>query len=203
MTYSTKLREAASFAIDLHREQTRKGGGGIPYVTHLFAVASLVGEDGGSEDEVIAALLHDGPEDQGGEETLQMIRGRFGENVAEIVLGCTDTLEDPKPAWRPRKEAFIAQMEGQTPSVMRVSCADKLHNARCTLSDLREQGSSIWALFSGKRDDTLWYYKSLVDVYDRRFDSPLKRALAEVVQDLEEEAGYRHPCLKNEDSRDS
>jgi (p)ppGpp synthase/HD superfamily hydrolase len=203
MTYSPKLREAASFAIDLHREQTRKGGAGIPYVTHLFAVAALVGEDGGSEDEVIAALLHDGPEDQGGEETLRQIRERFGENVAEIILGCTDTLEDPKPAWRPRKEAFIAQMEGQTHAVLRVSCADKLHNARCTLSDLRERGPSVWDLFSGERDDTLWYYKSLVDVYDRRFDSPLRRALSEVVHDLEEETGYRHPCLKDEGSRDS
>jgi (p)ppGpp synthase/HD superfamily hydrolase len=201
MGYSDKLQEAVALALSLHQDQMRKGGGDIPYVTHLFAVASLVGENGGTEDEVIAALLHDGPEDQGGEATLRQVRERFGDAVADIVSGCTDTLEDPKPPWRPRKQAFIDQMESQSESVHRVSCADKLHNARCTLSDLREEGSGVWERFSGKRDETLWYYKSLIEVYDRHFDSPLVRALAEVVHDLQEETEYRRLRAKHEESR--
>ncbi len=191
MPYSEKLQQAVSLALDLHSGQTRKGEGDIPYVTHLFAVASLVGEHGGGEAEMIAALLHDAPEDQGGHATLELIRKQFGQEVAEIVAGCTDTFDDPKPPWRPRKQAFIDQMETQSRAVHRVSCADKLHNARCTLSDLREEGAGIWERFSGKRDETLWYYKSLIAVYDRHFDSPLVRALAEVVHDLEAEAEYR------------
>jgi len=191
MPYTDKLQDAVALALELHQGQTRKGTGKVPYVTHLFAVASLVGEHGGGEAEVIAALLHDGPEDQGGQATLDRVRNEFGEVVADIVAGCTDTLEDPKPPWRPRKQAFIDQMEHQTRSVHLVSCADKLHNARCTLTDIREEGPDVWKQFSGQRDDTLWYYKSLIAVYDRHFDSPLVRALAEVVHDLEAEAEWR------------
>jgi (p)ppGpp synthase/HD superfamily hydrolase len=191
MPYTSSLQDAIALALELHQGQTRKGGGDVPYVTHLFAVASLVGEHGGGEAEVISALLHDGPEDQGGLETLERIRSSFGKQVAEIVSGCTDTFDDPKPPWKPRKQAFIDQMETQIRSVHLVSCADKLHNARCTLMDLREEGPDIWKRFAGRRDDTLWYYHSLLDVYERHFDSPLVRALSEVVHDLQEETAWR------------
>ena len=80
---TVRFDDALMFAADLHRHQTRKGTA-IPYVSHLLAVASIVLEHGGREDEAIAALLHDGPEDQGGQATLDVIRDRFGESVAGI-----------------------------------------------------------------------------------------------------------------------
>jgi len=190
MPYTDKFQQAVALALELHRGQTRKGSQ-VPYVTHLFAVAALVGEHGGSEVEVIAALLHDGPEDQGGQQTLDRIRAQFGDAVADIVEGCSDTLQTPKPAWQPRKSAYIARMDTASRSVLLVSCADKLHNARCTLMDLREEGPGVWERFSGKREQTLWYYRSLIEVYDRHLDSPLVSALAEVVHDLEEETEWR------------
>ncbi len=96
MAYSERFDDALLYAVDVHRDQVRKGSG-IPYVTHLLGVASIVGESGGSEDEVIAGLLHDAPEDHGGLERLQDIREKFGDRVAEIVAGCTDTYEEQKP----------------------------------------------------------------------------------------------------------
>ena len=101
MPYTEKFEEALLYANRLHKEQKRKGTD-TPYITHLLAVAAIVGENGGTEDEVVAALLHDSPEDQGGKERLREIRERFGNMVAEIVDGCTDTYEDPKPEWRRR-----------------------------------------------------------------------------------------------------
>src|ERR671932_1976061 len=100
LSYGEKFEKALLYAARLHRDQTRKGTG-TPYITHLLAVAAIVGENGGTEDEVVAALLHDAPEDQGGEERLEDTRVRFGEEVAEIVDGCVDTYENPKPAWWP------------------------------------------------------------------------------------------------------
>ena len=96
MAYTEKFEDALGYAAHVHRDQTRKGTG-VPYVTHLLAVAAIVGENDGTEDAVIAALLHDAPEDAGGEARLAEIRARFGDGVAEIVAGCTDTYEDPKP----------------------------------------------------------------------------------------------------------
>src|SRR4051794_12904295 len=106
---SSRFEVALSFAARLHAAQLRKGSE-TPYIAHLLAVASIVIEHGGTDDEAIAALLHDAVEDQGGRATREVIARLFGEGVAEIVDGCTDTDVVPKPPWRARKEAYIAHV---------------------------------------------------------------------------------------------
>src|ERR1700693_3220958 len=93
---TNRFREALSYAFELHREQPRKGTQ-IAYVAHLLSVAGLALEHGATEDEAIAALLHDAVEDQGGAPTATAIRQRFGDTVADIVEACSDTDETPKP----------------------------------------------------------------------------------------------------------
>jgi (p)ppGpp synthase/HD superfamily hydrolase len=119
---------ALVYASMLHRTQTRKSSA-VPYVSHLLGVASLVIEEGSTETQAIAALLHDAVEDQGGRPRLDEIRERFGEGVAAIVDACTDAYEEPKPPWRPRKEAYIARLASEPPDALLVSVADKVHNA--------------------------------------------------------------------------
>jgi (p)ppGpp synthase/HD superfamily hydrolase len=169
----------------LHRQQKRKGTQ-IPYLGHLLAVTALVIEAGGDEDSAIAALLHDAAEDQGGLETLEEIHIRFGERVAEIVRGCTDTFETPKPPWRPRKQAYLAHLRLAPAEVRRVSLADKVHNARSIVSDLLRVGNAVWERFTGGKDGTLWYYRSLIEVY-RATDpnSPLTTELGWTVEKME------------------
>jgi GTP pyrophosphokinase len=186
MSYSERFDRALMLASELHRDQVRKGTA-IPYVTHLLAVASLVGETGGNEDEVIAALLHDAVEDQGGAATLATIRAIFGIEVADVVAGCTDADTIPKPPWRARKEAYLAHLPRASASVRHVSCADKLHNARCLLADLRESGSATWDRFNGGREGTLWYYRELVSIYRQHGAPPrLLTELERVVKAIEE-----------------
>ena len=182
MPYTEKFEDALVYAARLHRDQTRKGTG-VPYVTHLLAVAGIVGESGGTEDEVISGLLHDAPEDAGGEERLAEVRGRFGGVVADIVAGCTDTYEDPKPPWRARKEAYLDHLAGATPSVRLVSAADKLHNARSVLADHRSVGDDLWERFNGGRDGTLWYYRAVADTLAG--DGPVADDLERVVAEME------------------
>lgn len=184
MPYGEKFEEALVYAARLHRDQDRKGTG-VPYVTHLLAVAAIVGENDGVEDEVVAALLHDAPEDQGGEKLLEDIRTRFGDAVAMIVDGCTDTYEEPKPAWQPRKEAYVAHMSTAPDSVRLVSSADKLHNARTILADLRSLGDDLWNRFTGGKEGTLWYYRALVEAYSERSTNPVVEELDRVVQEIE------------------
>ncbi len=155
--------QAVSFAKEVHKGHLRKGTQ-IPYISHLMAVASLVLESGGSEDEAIAALLHDAVEDGGGEPVLDEIKKRFGQNVASIVDDCTETYEDPKPPWKGRKDAYISHIKEGSPSVKLVSCADKLHNVRCILSDYRQVGEVLWNRFSASKEETLWFYQSMADV---------------------------------------
>jgi (p)ppGpp synthase/HD superfamily hydrolase len=186
---SGRFDEALSWASALHRTQERKGTG-IPYVSHLLAVASLALEAGATEDEAIAALLHDAVEDQGGAATLAEIQRRFGGRVADIVAGCTDTDVHPKPPWRPRKEAYLAHLVGASPSVRLVSLCDKLHNARSILVDLRVHGHGLWDRFSGGRDGTLWYYRALVESYRRAgMSGPQLDELDRTVVEIERLAG--------------
>ncbi len=156
-----------------HRDQVRKGVE-TPYFGHLLGVASIVVDEGGDEDEAIAALLHDAPEDQGGEATLEEIEAEFGPKVAHIVHHLSDTFEDPKPPWQVRKEDYLASLREESDrSVLRVSIADKLHNARSINLDLAEHGESVWADFKGGREGSLWYYNALADIYDRSFPGVL------------------------------
>jgi hypothetical protein len=179
-----RFDRAFALTRDLHVTQRRKSTA-IPYLAHLMAVASLVLEDGGDEDEAIAALLHDAVEDQGGRATLARIRQMFGAHVAAIVAACSDTDVTPKPPWRARKEAYIAHLrDPDLPAgALRVSLADKVHNARAILFDLRA-GHDVYARFSAGRADQLWYYGELAATFATLSDSPLVAELQRVVDEL-------------------
>jgi len=192
MELGPRFEAALQLALRLHQHQVRKTNP-VPYFAHLMSVSALVLEHGGNEDEAIAALLHDAVEDQGGLPTLQRIATEFGPDVAAIVAGCSDSFVDsatgPKEDWRTRKENYIARLGQEGPSVRLVSCADKLHNARCLVADLRERGQEVWALFKGGRQ-TLWYYRGLVEAY-RKYGAPprLRDELERTVEVLCELAG--------------
>uniref|UniRef100_A0A5Q5CC23 Metal dependent phosphohydrolase n=1 Tax=Mycobacterium sp. (strain JLS) TaxID=164757 RepID=A0A5Q5CC23_MYCSJ len=189
MRLTERFDEALAYASALHRSQTRKGSD-IPYIGHLLSVAGLVIEGGGTETEAIAGLLHDAAEDQGGEQTLDEIRTKFGAEVADIVDECSDTMVTPKPPWRQRKEDYIAHVGKASDATILVSLADKLDNARAILRDLRRFGPPLWERFStADPQDHLWYYKSLLEVYRGRSSSWLVDELARVIQDLEQEIG--------------
>jgi (p)ppGpp synthase/HD superfamily hydrolase len=181
--------DAFTEARRLHGGQRRKGTD-IPYIAHLMSVAAIVLEDEGSEDEAVAALLHDVLEDVPGEATVDYVRERFGDLVAEIVFACSDTTVQPKPPWRARKEAYIAHLEQAPAEVLRVSLADKLHNARAILYDLRTIGDSLWSRFTAaSAADQLWYYRSLAETFRRRKPGPLADELQRVVDEIEALAG--------------
>jgi (p)ppGpp synthase/HD superfamily hydrolase len=184
MQLSQRFTEALVFATELHAKQTRKGSG-VPYISHLLGVASIVLEYGADEDEAIAALLHDAIEDQGGATTRAEIQRRFGDRVTEIVEGCSDTEVTPKPPWRPRKEAYIAHLAEASPSMILVSAADKLYNARSILKDYLLIGDEIWERFTGKKEGTLWYYQALVKAFKQKISHPLINEFEKVVSELE------------------
>ncbi|HYA97507.1 MAG TPA: HD domain-containing protein [Methylomirabilota bacterium] len=181
---TSRFIQALGYAARLHARQVRKGKN-RPYVGHLLSVASIVIQYGGDEDAVIAALLHDAVEDQGGLPRLREIRRKFGKRVAGIVDGCTDAYVMPKPPWRDRKLAYIARVRNEPPEVRLVSAADKLSNAREILADHRDEGDAVFERFQGRKDGTLWYYRTLVDEFRAAGPSPLVEELDRVVTALE------------------
>jgi (p)ppGpp synthase/HD superfamily hydrolase len=185
MMLTNRFSQALSFTFELHRDQFRKGNE-IPYIAHLLAVAALVIESGGTENEAIAGLLHDAPEDQGGLDTLDQIRSLFGDQVAAIVDGCTDTYITPKPPWRERKEIYLRHLSGASVQVRRVSLADKLNNSMAILRDYRIFGEEIWDHFKGGKEGTLWYYRSLVIIFQESGSDWMTLELERVVSEIEQ-----------------
>ena len=187
-TTSPRLADAYAYAEEIHHGQTRKKTR-APALSHLMAVASLVLENGGDEEEAMAALLHDGPEDCEGPETLQEIEQRFGERVAQIVLGCTDSMATPKPPWQERKSGYIAHLPSADESTLLVSLADKVHNVRSLVIEYRQIGERLWDRFTADREQSLWYYESLLAVFQNAkcdrcalLVDELSRSLAELRQ---------------------
>ena len=168
-----RFTDALAYALEHHRDDLRKGTQ-IPYASHLLSVASLVMDmQAGGEDEVIAALLHDVVEDGGGPQASAEIRARFGDDVARMVEENSDSLTglEEKAPWRERKESYIAAVASKSPDALRVSVADKLHNARALLTDYRTVGDDLWARFkAGESDSIVWYYRALVEAFERRAD---------------------------------
>jgi (p)ppGpp synthase/HD superfamily hydrolase len=195
-----RFREALAFAAELHEEQSRKRSSDdlpwIPYVSHLLGVASLVLEVDGDEDEAIAALLHDAVEDHPrGGETARQIEARFGARVLEIVRDCTKVEIDetgPEEVVRARRERqareYVDHFHGVPAPVKLVAAADKLHNARAIVGDLREHGERVWARFNKTKGETLGYYVDLVgalrggDERSRRLVDELDRTVQAMLE---------------------
>ena len=184
---TTRFDEALIYARTIHEGQKRKGSD-IPYFAHLLGVASLTLEAGGSEDQAIAALLHDAAEDQGGHERLEDIRSRFGGAVGDIVGGSSDSFVEPKPDWEPRKKAYLEAMDSKSSDALLVSLADKIHNAEAILADFRSVGPAVFARFTGRRVGTLWYYRTLADAFTRLRPGAAADRLARAVAALHSEA---------------
>lgn len=178
-----RFEAALVYATRLHATQIRKVSD-VPYVAHLLGVTALVLEAGGSEDEAIAALLHDAVEDQGGLATRNEIQQRFGDAVVAIVDGCTEWVTPPKPPWQERKLRYLEHVRQASPSVRRVSLADKLHNARSLLTDWRLVGDALWDRFTQGKEGMLWFYDALVQIYRQTGSDFMTEELERVVLEL-------------------
>lgn len=194
-----KFDEALALASELHREQSRKGTP-IPYMSHLMAVAGIVLEANAYhemdniEDVAIGALLHDAIEDQGHKIDLGQIRDKFGETVHRIVRECSDAIVteegQEKPPWEERKKKYLAKIAGKSQETILVSCADKLHNARCIMFDYDRIGDDIWDRFNAGKDGTVWYYKRLAEEFEKVWpENPLLPDFQALVQRMEHSAG--------------
>ena len=177
---------SVALAQEVHGDQ-RRTGTEIPYMAHLLVVTGLVLEDGGDEDQAIAAMLHDSVEDGGGRPMLERIDQTFGPRVATIVEGCSDSVDgDPCEPWIERKRRYLAHLPTvEDDAILRVALADKVHNARSIVRDHREEGEALWARFQHRSArEQLWYYGGLVEFFQQRRAGPLTEDLSRAVGEL-------------------
>ena len=179
-----RYTQAIHFAAVAHEGQRRKGTS-IPYIVHPVAVAALVAEYGGDEDQQIAALLHDVLED-GGPHFAPDIERQFGQRVLSIVQACTDGVPDAngvKQPWEIRKRDYLKHLASASDDMLLVSACDKFSNAQAIVADLQTIGWAVFERFTAKRDGTIWYYQELSRVFSER-NSPVASALKETVNKM-------------------
>jgi (p)ppGpp synthase/HD superfamily hydrolase len=205
---TARFDDALQFAFERHRFHFRKGSR-VPYLSHLMSVSALVLEHGGSEDQAIAALLHDAVEDAAtgqGPEVLEAIGDQFGDSVRAMVAACSDSLnaEGGKQPWRERKLAYVdglSRPEKKSDEALLVTAADKIHNARSIARDLRSYGSVFWSTFSACEHDLLWYYTAVEKaVTERLGDHAIVETLHRAVDELIAAGGADRATIADEPS---
>jgi (p)ppGpp synthase/HD superfamily hydrolase len=188
---TSRFTHAVDYARILH-VGTRKSTE-VPYIAHLLGVASLVMGEAGqvsvpiTEDIVIAALLHDAVEDAGGIPRLRDIEANFGAEVARIVEGCSDSFEEDsskKKSWEERKRGYIERLKTEPQDTMLVSAADKLYNVRAIVEDHRRHGDGVWKRFNRGKEQQIWYYTTILNVFQQR--CPDWRVIAQLGQAVAE-----------------
>lgn len=180
--YGARMAEALVLAADAFARRVRKGTT-IPYLTHLLQVAATVGEHGGDEEQIVAAILHDYLEDIEGA-SAEELRERFGTRVARLVEGLSDATIRPKPGWHERKVRYLANLRAEPSELKLISAADKLHNATSIVRDYLRHGSGVFDRFTASREQTLWYYREVVDALAEGFEHPIVDELRAKVAEL-------------------
>jgi (p)ppGpp synthase/HD superfamily hydrolase len=198
---SDRMYAALNLAFDLHGRDTRKSSH-VPMISHMLSVCSLVLQDGGDEDEGIAALLHDTLEDKPEQLSRNDIENRFGKKVLEIIEVSTDTPKDfrggSKPPWRKRKEAYLEHVHHADRALLRVTVADKIDNARAILVDYHHMGSEVWDKFNAPQADQIWYYNAAVEAYEKAgFSGFLLDELRRLVDQLNKTMAESNKRLKD------
>lgn len=181
-----RFTKAISLAARANEAQMREGTL-IPHKTRPVAVAGLVAQFGGDEDQQIAGLLHDVLE-YGGRQYAAEIEREFGPRVLTLVEGCTDAIPDAtsqKQSWAERKQAYLVHLAGADADVLLVSGCDKLSNASAILNDVETIGPAVFNRSNEKNDGTLWYYTELANIFTEA-NAPMSRQLALTVSKIRE-----------------
>ncbi len=145
---------ALAFAAEKHRHQRRKDVDASPYINHPIALAEILANEAGVEDEKVlqAAILHDTIEDT--ETTAQELAEHFGDDVAAIVLEVTD---DKSLSKAERKRLQIEHAATISRRAKLVKLADKIANLR----DIATSPPAGWSV-QRQREYFAWA-KAVVD----------------------------------------
>ncbi len=173
MAYSYAIEQAIRAASVLHKDQVRKGSVPYPYITHLFAVATIVSDYTTDEDTIVAALLHDTLEDT--DYTEEELNDDFGGEVRDIVVSLTEPPADDhsKDNFEFQKRQYVKQLRDASERALIVAAADKIHNMRAIVEEYYDDHPSFIAHFGPYTEARMLVYQEISNVLNRRLKNTI------------------------------
>lgn len=177
------------FAIKTHevyQKQKRKGKD-IPYITHPLTVGIILASVGADDDLICAGILHDTMEDSIEEKkvSFEMLKERFGENVANLVLAVTET--NKSLSWEERKQLAKDHIKDYSNDAVLLKSADLLANTQELIQDYEKEGDSVFMRFNASKEKLLKnHLETIALIIEKWPASPLAQELRLVATRLEE-----------------
>ncbi len=170
------VSEAIAFAVSAHDGMRRKGSN-LPYILHPMEAAAIVGGLTDKWEVIAAAVLHDVVEDT--PISLEQIRERFGERVAQLVAAETENKREnlpPEQTWSIRKEETVAFLRQTKDIEAKMVClGDKLSNMRAVYRQWLKHGDAFWRECGFHQTDPKQhgrYYRAVADALTELADTP-------------------------------
>ncbi len=171
--YTPKIEQAIKTAAILHKDHVRKGATPIPYITHLYSVATMVSDHTKDEDTIVAALLHDTIEDTN--YTPEELEEAFGTKVKNIVLSLSEpqSTEDRRYTWHEQKATYAELLKNAPIEALLISAADKIHNMNTIVEQYQNDHERFINEFGGALDDRIFMYQLISDTLNEKLDNPI------------------------------
>lgn len=184
--YSDRVSHAFAFSAKYYGSRP-PATSAMAYLAHPANVAVILARYDCDETTVVAGILHHALEEAAGRDRVELadkIRDKFG----PVVLGvATDALEprfdgrgEERP-WRACKHDFLAHLAEADPRALDICTAEEIQGCGNTMTSLRRLGTEYCRTVSrATSEQTIWWYRSVLEVLEGRDDWPGRRMLDEL-----------------------
>lgn len=184
--YSDRINHAFAFAAKYYGAVAPVGAG-MDYLAHPANVAIILARYGCEQVTIVAGILHHVLEEAtpGSRPVLERkIADKFGPVALAIAKDALEPKYDARGAergWQARKQEYLALLAAAEPRALDICVADELHACGSTITALRRLGVEyLRTLSRAGSAQTIWWYRSMLEILDARPDWPRRDMLSEL-----------------------
>lgn len=184
--YSDRINHAFAFAAKYYGAAAPVGSG-MDYLAHPANVAVILSRYGCEQVTIVGGILHHVLEETGLDHRPSLER-KIADKFGPVALAIARDAIEPKydrrggeRAWRPCKQEYLSQLATAEPRALDICVADELHACGSTITGLRRLGVEyLRTLSRAGSEQTVWWYRSMLEVLDARADWPRREMLSEL-----------------------
>jgi (p)ppGpp synthase/HD superfamily hydrolase len=184
--YSDRINHAFAFAAKYHGAMA-PAGAGMDYFAHPANVAVILARYGCEQVTIVGGILHHVLE-EASPERRPILERKIADKFGPVALAIARDALEPKfdrrgaeRAWQSCKQEYLSQLAIAEPRALDICVADELHACGSTLTGLRRLGVEyLRTLSRAGSEQTIWWYRSMLEVLAARADWPRREMLSEL-----------------------